>query len=864
MASHATTTTRFGSPYLPATCPYCSSTVEYVATPSADDQLKLACASCEKRFLVNISTAKTTPLTLRFPPELLSTIIALAATPTLLNDCYTSLLSLALVSRDWNEATNSTLYGTIARQWDSRVAKLLMRTFDERPALLQLFRSFQTYFPDLSKCTEFYDEASDYYSEVAARLPDRIASLEGVSFGDVDHSVIRLVLDRAPNLTYVNGGLTTPILTGSPPMEYAAPLVHLREVVLGQMVQPPPYRGQILSRTTSTLRHLTIGVYSPDVEHQISSILPTSPLDTLILIRGDNFGRDGGEWSSSLAPPLISYISSSPIQHLSLCCCTTPQLLAVLPVSLISLETVWPSGRGYYGLSPVADEWPTSTQAEVIRSVTKATTRLTSEPYVPVTCPYCSTAIEYLATPSADDQLKLACASCEKRFLVNMTTGNTTPLTAHLPPELLSAIVEISAPPSLLNDNYTSLLSFALVSRDWNEATNSSLYSTIARKWDSRIAKLLMRTFDERPALLQLFRSFNTYFPDLTNWVSQSSPVWKWKSEELQKLRSEAAYTTQDVWDEEDRARVRQAGAIASRRWKIHADETGAGEWIDPTSQDDDDDDSDREPEPRRREGAITFIDFLSRCPNLQSLEIGSMSMGRAEVDDKALDFASIEARLPHQIPSLKSVRFSNVDDSVIRLILDRAPNLVHVDGGFMPSQRTPGTENVAPLVHLCEVVINQIMRPPRTRGLVLSRTTSALRHLTIGVNSPAVESALPSILPTSPLDSLILIRGTNQRGAAGGDWTASLAAPLLSYISSSSIQHLFLSCPTTRQLLATLPVSLVSLETVTPSSRIYNGLGPWVDDRPELSQIELRKRLPDSNLVLLDKPVSLPIANST
>ncbi|KAL8291917.1 hypothetical protein RQP46_002175 [Phenoliferia psychrophenolica] len=458
-------------------------------------------------------------------------------------------------------------------------------------------------------------------------------------------------------------------------------------------------------------------------------------------------------------------------------------------------------------------------------------TRL-KEPYLPAACPYCSVEVEYLATPSADDQLKLACASCEKRFLVNMTTGNTTRLSGRFPPELLSVIIALAAPPSLLNDSYTSLLSFALVSRDWNEATNSILYGTISRKWDSRVAKCLMRTFDERPALLQLFRSFDTYFPDLSNWILSNSQVSHWEDDELQKLRRDAVYTTREAWDAEDGARQRQAETLARERWRIYADEIGAGEWMDPNSYHW----PARGPQPKRREGAVAFIDFLSRCPNLRFLNISSMSIGRiGEDEDEALNYAQLDARLPHQIPSLESVSFGSVDDPIIRLILDRAPNLTYVDGGYM-SWGVPGTEDVAPLVHLREVLIEQIMQPPLNRGLVLSRTTSALQHLTIGVYSTAVELQLPIILPASPLDTLILIRsslrGPNDDAAP---WSASLSPPLLRYLSSSDILHLFLSCPTTLELLSALPTSLVSLETVWPSAKARYRLGPYAEEVPEL-----------------------------
>ncbi|KAL8291918.1 hypothetical protein RQP46_002176 [Phenoliferia psychrophenolica] len=447
------------------------------------------------------------------------------------------------------------------------------------------------------------------------------------------------------------------------------------------------------------------------------------------------------------------------------------------------------------------------------------------KPYLPATCPYCSDEVEYLATPSADDQLKLACASCEKRFLVNMTTAKTTPLTLHFPPELLSIIIGLAAPPSHFDDCYTSLLALALVSRNWNELTNSILYGTIARKWDSRVAKLLMRTFDERPALLQLFRSFDTYFPNLSNWVTPISPAWKWQEEELQRLRREAAVSGRLTSGR--RTTATEGGKPMLRRWR------GGGHTP-------------------MRSGAIAFLDFIGRCPNLRHLYIASTSMGTMGLDE-AQDYVELGARLPRQFTSLESVVCGIVDDLTIRLILDRAPKIKFVNGGYMNFDE--GHEGGAPLEHLSEVVIPQLMHPSNHRGVILSRTSSALRCLSIGTRSPAVEQGLPNILPTSPLDTLILVRGLNDQ-LEGGEWTASLFATLLNYISSSSLSHLSLCCPTTTQLLDALPTSLVSLETAWPSKRARFNLGSVADQKPDLDQVEVIREVvkASSRLARLNK----------
>ena len=115
-----------------------------------------------------------------------------------------------------------------------------------------------------------------------------------------------------------------------------------------------------------------------------------------------------------------------------------------------------------------------------------------------------------------------------------MHTSESITLSVHLPAELLSAIISIAAPPPTRiishDTDYYSLLSFALVSHDWNERANSVLYGTIARKWDSRML-LLVRTFDERPDLLARFRSLDTYFPDISNWDLHSSKAGSWEDE---------------------------------------------------------------------------------------------------------------------------------------------------------------------------------------------------------------------------------------------------------------------------------------------------------------------------------------------
>lgn len=259
-----------------------------------------------------------------------------------------------------------------------------------------------------------------------------------------------------------------------------------------------------------------------------------------------------------------------------------------------------------------------------------------------------------------------------------------------LPPELLALVFEQVA------DNPFDLSPLALVCRSWNKCATPILYRDIACEWDSRMKRLL-RTLDERPALLSLAQSITINYLDLKAWIDGVEDDGKDEVEDpcvaevLALLRRKCAElcpimggldTPLETYPEEI---MQAAEAAVTPAWIAFAASFGAGDWL---------------ASDRRVDGACELLNFAARCPRLVSLSVKSFDFG------ETIDFAALDARLPRSL------------DTVVRLAVSYDPG--SAKSATAQAILLSRTRNVEVLESWFMAPLPQHLTLPRLRHLIL------------------------------------------------------------------------------------------------------------------------------------------------
>ncbi|KAL8277291.1 hypothetical protein RQP46_010360 [Phenoliferia psychrophenolica] len=267
------------------------------------------------------------------------------------------------------------------------------------------------------------------------------------------------------------------------------------------------------------------------------------------------------------------------------------------------------------------------------------------QPHVPVACVYCLAAIEFLRPTSLNGDaeraaVKVACVRCGKRFLALDRSGFIVPsktetisLSVHLPPEILSNILSIALLTNRKNSSKPdrpTLLAASVVSRFWHSCATRVLYAEVDLCWDSRVKSTLYSRLSRRPEVYGLIKKLRAEYHLPKDWALRHGdalgavlgvrrPVWP---EQPQPEEIKAYKQENKLWRE---------NLETKSFWIEAARSLGAGDWMDDDAS--------------RTEGAVEFVRFASRCPNLEHLDLNSFTFPHSSMTEE------------HVLPLIPSVR---------------------------------------------------------------------------------------------------------------------------------------------------------------------------------------------------------------
>lgn len=368
-------------------------------------------------------------------------------------------------------------------------------------------------------------------------------------------------------------------------------------------------------------------------------------------------------------------------------------------------------------------------------------------------------------------------------------------LTLAFPPEILVSVLALVRDD---DEDSATLLSTAVVSKFWNECTNSILYNSLDLSWDSRTTRALLRTVDSRPTLLPLVRNVTIYYsnPFKLDPYNPDQDVQRFRKEEYRRLLERLGLPPNPDEDD-DRSFTDDYGDHEEEVMRLVEpvfleclQSRGEGNWAGLDGR-------------RRREGLLALFAFLARCPRLNALEPVDVDLGNA---------VELSLVRPRPLLSLQKLTATVVDSAAQHFILSLTPNLemLLID---------PGVDDIfesaplPPLPKLHTITLSSFSNENLPLLIdIIDACGPALRRLVFDFSEWHMEQDIPNILPkVSQLEELAISMLWEHYERRRGQTLPT--SPLLSALSRSALTSICLSCHPSIPILNSLPSSLVTLD---------------------------------------------------